>query len=295
MKNVLKFFMIGGLVFAAIFAVGVLVVMQKSQAAIDEKVSLEFRTVEFSSDATAVARGKHLFASRGCADCHDADGGGKLVFEAPPMGSFSGSNLTQLGEYSDADWIRAIRFGLAQDGRKLVFMPAHEFTHYGDKDLNDLVAYIRTMPAVERANGGVYVGPLARLLYLKGDFPLLPYEMVDPTLADAPTPETGPTVAYGDYLLRGCIGCHGDGLSGGAIPGVPPDWPAAANLTMDDSGLKGWTREDFETLVQTATRPDGRKISEVMPLSVLKAMHEWERTAIWNALAEKPVKAFGNR
>jgi mono/diheme cytochrome c family protein len=32
-------------------------------------------------------------------------------------------------------------------------------------------------------------------------------------------------------MSRGCVECHGNGLSGGTIPDGPPDWPPAANLT----------------------------------------------------------------
>lgn len=28
-----------------------------------------------------------------------------------------------------------------------------------------------------------------------------------------------------------CTGCHGAHFGGGAIPGAPPDWPAARNIT----------------------------------------------------------------
>jgi hypothetical protein len=41
----------------------------------------------------------------------------------------------------------------------------------------------------------------------------------------------GVTLAHGAYVANMCIGCHGEKLAGGKIPGGPPDWPAAANLT----------------------------------------------------------------
>ena len=34
-------------------------------------------------DTAALERGRYLYASRGCVDCHGADGGGRLFIDAP--------------------------------------------------------------------------------------------------------------------------------------------------------------------------------------------------------------------
>ncbi len=47
----------------------------------------------------------------------------------------------------------------------------------------------------------------------------------------------GMTPEHGKYVANLCIGCHGDGLSGGKIPGGPPRWPAASNLTPSQGTL----------------------------------------------------------
>ena len=44
----------------------------------------------------------------------------------------------------------------------------------------------------------------------------------------------GVTVFNRDGLVAVCVGCHGAQLTGGKIPGAPPDWPAAADLTPGD-------------------------------------------------------------
>jgi mono/diheme cytochrome c family protein len=37
------------------------------------------------TDSHALAQGAHLYATRGCADCHGADGAGREVFDAGPV------------------------------------------------------------------------------------------------------------------------------------------------------------------------------------------------------------------
>ena len=58
-----------------------------------------------------------------CAVCHDADLGGKLYAEMGPVGVVAGRNLTRgkggIGaEFTDADWVRAIRYGVGAMARR---------------------------------------------------------------------------------------------------------------------------------------------------------------------------------
>ena len=51
------------------------------------------------------------------------------------------------------------------------------------------------------------------------------------------------TAEYGAYVANACMGCHGPSLTGGKMPGTPPDWPAAANLTPgSDSAMPRYDR-----------------------------------------------------
>ena len=48
-----------------------------------------------------------------------------------------------------------------------------------------------------------------------------------------------------EYLASiACIGCLGTGLAGGAIPGTPPEWPPAINLTPGGN-LSQWDEAKF--------------------------------------------------
>ena len=127
-----------------------------------------------------------------------------------------------IGEYTDADLERAIRHGVRRDGRPLVFMPAEAYGVMGDRDLAALIGYVRSLSPVDREIPAPRVGPLARTLYLVGNFPLLPVELVDHT-APRPDVEAGVTVEYGRYLatVGGCRSCHGMALKGDANPDAP--------------------------------------------------------------------------
>lgn len=89
-------------------------------------------TIQRSSDATIIARGKHLAESIGaCAttDCHGSALGGGRPLELGPLGVFAGPNITGAGlgaTYTDGELFRLVRHGLGRDGRSLLFMPAHE-------------------------------------------------------------------------------------------------------------------------------------------------------------------------
>ena len=126
--------------------------------------------------------GEHLSVTRGCIDCHGEDLGGAVFADEMPVMRLSASNLTPGGVgagYSDADWARAIRHGVGPDGKPLLFMPSYEFYYLGDSDLAALMAYLKSLPAVTRELEENKVGPLGRVLFMAGQLPLVPAEMID--------------------------------------------------------------------------------------------------------------------
>jgi hypothetical protein len=80
-------------------------------------------------------------------------GGVKVV--APPFGTFYSRNLTSdretgLGNWSFDEIARAITLGIKKDGGGMRVMPVHYFRNVRNQDLNDLIAYLRTVPPVQR-------------------------------------------------------------------------------------------------------------------------------------------------
>jgi mono/diheme cytochrome c family protein len=237
-----------------------------------------------ASDAATIARGRHLAtAVGGCVDCHDADFGGRVLIDRLLIGRLVASNLTrgQGGlptDYTDPDLIRAIRHGVGRSGRSLIFMPSEGFHSFSDHDLAALIAYLRSVPAVDRALPETRVGPLARVLHVFG-FPLLPAERIDHEVATlAPTP--GASIEYGRYLasVAGCHGCHGPALAGGEGPGP--------NITTGAIG--SWTEQDFRRAVREGTRPDGTGLKEPMPWKVFARMTDDEVAALWMYVRSTP-------
>ena len=97
-----------------------------------------------------------------CTDCHTeprpgeparVGAGGKSFYG--PWGISVSANLTPdetsgLGEWSDAEIERAIRTGIARDGHKLFPpMPFAAYRHITDDDMAALIAYLRSLPAIE--------------------------------------------------------------------------------------------------------------------------------------------------
>ena len=176
-----------------------------------------------------------------------------------------------------------------------MFMPSYEYTQLSHEDMAALIAYSKSVPAVEEPAEPFKIGPLGRVLYLAGELPLIPAEEVDHSLKPAnPTPAA--TAEYGEYLASSCKGCHGPGMSGGPIPGVPPDWPLAANLTTHESGLDGWTFEDFKQTLRTGKTPDGKELNPMyMPWQYVAESPDRDLEALWKYLQKIEQKPFGNR
>ena len=250
------------------------------------------KQVALPADSAAVAWGRHIATTRGCADCHGEDLGGKLFIDDPAIGQLYGPNLTsgQGGistKYSNEDWVRALRHGVGQEGTSLLMMPSYEYYHLSDKDLGSLIAYLKQLAPVNREATTNRLGPVGRMLVTTGDMKLAA-EVID---HDAPRPETpspGPTAAYGAYLSASCTGCHGSDFRGGPIPASPPAWPPAANLTPHaDDGIGSWSQADFFRALREGQRPNGEKINPVMPAAMGK-MTDTELTALWKYLQSLP-------
>jgi mono/diheme cytochrome c family protein len=239
---------------------------------------------------------------RGCLGCHGEGLAGGTFIDVPVVARLHTANLTRgaggvAASYaSSKDWERAIRQGVAPDGRALLFMPAHEFYPMSDEDLGVLIAYIRSRPPVDRSFPAQSVGPLGRVLFLSGKLKLVPAELVDHDAARPAAPAPGVTPEYGRYLATTCTGCHGDGFSGGPIPGAPPEMQIPLNITPDTvTGIGKWSRDQFATAIRTGVRPNGVPLGKDMPVELFKHFTDDEVTALWTYLQTVPAKAHGGR
>ena len=251
--------------------------------------------------ARAVERGRHLVEARyGCNECHGSDLGGGVMVDAFPLGTLLGPNITSgtgsvALDYTSADWDRIVRHGVRQDGTAST-MPAQDFQRMSDRELSDIVAYIESVPPVDREVPAVRLGPLGKVLVATGQLPLaadLVPSHHEPHPLEPPAAE--PTVEFGRHLAATCVGCHGADLAGGRILGGDPSWPPAANLTPHPDALGDWRYEDFVTALRGGVRPDGTRIRMPMTLVVPKAqrMSDVEFEALWAYLQSIPAVAGG--
>lgn len=289
--------LLGGLVVLVVLVVAI--AWGISERRMDKVYSIEMAAPIVSNDAQAIERGEHVATIRGCKECHGADLGGHTFIDDAKVAILSGTNLTPAGPvagYSDADLVRAIRHGVAADGRALLFMPAQEFSALSERDVGDLLAYLHSLAPVERTLPANRIGLLGRVLFVAGQIPLVPAENIDHQAIVPERPQVGPTLAYGAYLSDSCKGCHGAGFSGGHIPGTPPDWPDAANLTPDPSGLADWSETDFRTALREGIARGGRALdTRYMPVSATKHLTDDEISALYAFLRSRPGLARGQR
>jgi mono/diheme cytochrome c family protein len=275
---------------AAALGLGVLLAERKMQ----RTVNVQVPTVALRDDAASVERGRYLFASRGCVDCHGAAGTGRTFVDDGGL-VIAGPNITTgpggvVAAYQPVDWVRAIRHGVNPQGRPLMIMPSEDYNRFTDGDLASLVAYVRQLPPAS-GQGAVVKLPLpVKALYGYGAIKDAAARIDHSLPPQQPVPE-GVTPAHGAYVANMCIGCHGVGLAGGKIPGGPPDWPPASKLTPGEGSVMG-RYPDAEALIamfRSGQRPDGTAV-KVMPFESLKEMSETDLRALYLYLKGLPGK-----
>ena len=256
--------------------------------------------VQAAPNPELVARGAHLAtAITKCVDCHGDDLGGTKFIEDPALGNVTASNLTtgkggKIASYDDAALVRLLRHGIKADGTPALVMPSDEYTHLADDDLAAIIAYVRSVPAVDRELPAKNLKLVARGL-LTGRVIRHPYDAIDHAATAPATMPVGETVEYGTYIatVGGCIGCHGPGLSGGKIPGAPPEFKPAANITP--TGIGAYTEADFFKVMREGVRPGGTPVDPSMPFRLTKLMTDTEIKAVYAYLKTVPAKEYGNR
>src|ERR1019366_6820717 len=229
------------------------------------------------------------------------DLGGRIMSDNPAMGRWTTTNLTRGrggigGSMRDEDWVGAVPHAVGPDGRPLLIMPALVYRNLSVGDVGQIVAYVKSVPPVDRELPPLTLGLVARGLIATNKVPFFDAARIDHTMrAPALAPAEGPTVEYGKYIVRtaGCDACHGPALSGGKIETGDPAWPAASNITP--TGLQAYDEAGFFTAMRAGTRPGGSKINEAMPSAWTREKTDDEIRAVWLYLKTLPPREFGAR
>src|SRR5687768_7642447 len=151
-----KFFKWAGIVLGSLLlllAVIFFVLASKGKSMMNKTYDVQVENVTIPTDAEAIARGEHWVKAE-CIGCHGDDLSGGPFFEAP-FGYFDAINLTPGeggigGEFNDEDWVRALRHGVNPQGTSLLIMPSNYFRYYSDEDLGDIIAYLKSLPPVDK-------------------------------------------------------------------------------------------------------------------------------------------------
>lgn len=237
------------------------------------------------TDAPAIERGRYLYASRGCVDCHGANGAGRTFLDEPGGMKVAGPDITPaagsvVARYQPQDWVRTLRHGVKPDGTPVLIMPSEDYNRLTDDDLGALVAYVRQLPPQAGAAAVVSLPLPVRVLYGFGAIPDAAAK-IDHGLPPPTAVPEGVTREHGAYVANMCLGCHGPQLAGGKVPGGPPDWPAAADLTGGNAGAMAHypDADSLLKLFKTGHRADGTPV-KVMPFESLREMSDTDVRAL---------------
>jgi mono/diheme cytochrome c family protein len=248
--------------------------------------------IPIPTDAASIERGRH-FAQAICADCHTDDLSGKLLLEAPFAKIYSANLTSGKGgagsEFTDADFVRAIRHGVDNKGRGLVIMPAQLFWNFNDQDLGDVIAYLKSLPPVDKEQPDPQINALGKIMFGADMFgpAIIPANVVAHDQRPPVVP-IGVTIQFGEYLVSvtGCHDCHGSQLAGGKSN--KPGAINAPNLTPGGD-LKAWTDANFINTIRTGVTPSGRVLNpDEMPWKHITNYSDDELKAIFMYLQSLP-------
>ncbi len=269
-----------------------------------------------SADSAVIARGRYVVRTLAdCGVCHgdpkqaararageEVPLSGGFAFHIPP-GTFYPRNITPdpetgIGNFTDGQLARALRYGVGHDGRAL--LPFMEMQGLSDEDLVAVVSYLRAQPPVRNvvpAHAYNLLGRIVRATVLANP--------VGPKETPLVTDPHGPTVENGRYLVESvsnCWACHsqrdyntgamtGPHLGGGRMPDddVKGRTWGAPNLTTDPATgrLAKYTEDEFVQRMRMGRTIEGSP----MPWQQMQRMDEDDVRAIYRYLKTVPAVA----
>ena len=188
---------------------------QLAQQKRTRQVAVTVAAVPLPTDAASLERGRYLFLSRGCAECHGANGGGREFIHDGKGMRVAGPNISAgaaaVAAYRNEDWVRTIRHGVKPNGQPVFIMPSEDFNRFTDADLGALIAYVQRLAPVPGGDAVMELPLPVQVLY---GFGLIPdaAQKIDHSLPPAQPVAATVSVEHGAYVANMCIGCHGAGL-----------------------------------------------------------------------------------
>jgi mono/diheme cytochrome c family protein len=241
----------------------------------------------FSKDDPALdqegdpVKGRLIFAAGACASCHALVGeasrlrlGGGLAL-ASPFGTFRPPNISTdkvdgIGAWQTRDLANALLSGVSPAGTH--YYPSFPYSSYAKMtvaDVRDLMAFLRTLPAVAGKAPPHEPTLLFRIRRFIGFWKILYFDR-QPLVSD---PSRGEIWNRGQYLVEAlahCAECHSSrDLFGGIKPetrfagGRDPEGVGYfPNITPDHIG--DWSERDIAELLKTGNTPNHGRVGSSM-------------------------------
>ena len=261
------------------------------------------------SRAADPARGQYLAEAAGCGVCHTAKEAGAPSYAGgrsfdSDFGVVTSPNITPdratgIGGWSESDFIRAMRWGIAPDDSH--YVPVFPFPWYNrltDRDLADIKAYLDTLPPVSTPEAA-------------GSGAMALWERARAAVAVAATPMPGPwrddpgrdPVWNRGAYLAATVGRCGECHTPRTWLGAPDadrffaggrDWYGgrAPNITPSrEAGIGQWSTDDIVTMLTDGTTPNFDEVGGSMAVIVRNTarLSEEDRRAIAVYLQSVPA------
>lgn len=257
----------------------------------------------FAAKSDNIERGRYLFDAAGCLGCHTDKknkgtplaGGRELK---TPFGVFYSPNITPdrdngIGDWSDADFIRALRHGKNPDGvNYFPVFPYASYTLMSDGDMLDIKAYLFSLPPAANPNR-----PHQMSFFFSSRFMVNGWNVVNFKEGPMkPVPEKGMAWNRGAYLVEAlghCRECHTprdrlggfrnhqhlagtkDGPGGEAMPNITPD---------KQTGIGKWPDADLKALFSIGMLPDGDFVGGGMAEFVTNTASKWTKDDVQSVI-----------
>jgi mono/diheme cytochrome c family protein len=235
--------------------------------------------VSSSNAETPVEHGRYLVeALAACGNCHTPRGpsgpqsdkylaGGENI-KHQDFSAVS-SNITPdpetgVGKWSNRELFEAIREGRRPDGSLIgPAMPSQSYRALADADVEAIISYLRTVPAVQNA------------VVEKSQYDIALPASWGVSVGFITTPPKDDKIAYGAYLagpVARCMTCHTrhdnsePTIGTGGTPFYGP-WGISVAANITPAGIGDWTDAEIERAIRTGVARDGHKLFPPMPFS----------------------------
>ena len=206
--------------------------------------------------SAAVERGRYVATAANCISCHTRENGAAYAGGrslATPLGPIYSTNITPdrktgIGSWTEEDLRRALREGIAADGRHLFpAFPYPFYTRLSDSDSADLYSFLRTLKPVS------YTPPdNGRAFRMR--WPMATWKALN-LVVGAYRPDAARSAEWnrGAYLVQGpghCGACHTPRDWSLATQSAEPLRGAVMHDEVQGGGVRDWFAVDLRATMQ---------------------------------------------